>query len=344
MMPHPAKPILNRLSRFHTRDADEARAFLRAKEYEVDFSHGGAQQIDLRINGVYLPGSYVGFYQFGAPIVARSSPNRHDYWINLPLEESISATIGTETLICGPRQGYVSSPTLQCVIRTQGPGARVHVQITEERLNRQLAALLGEPPSVPVVFAGSIDLTKGYGRSLGMYVGLAISDLEGSDALHSNPIVTGLFEECITTKLLLEHPNNYSDLLGRRQRSIAPASVKRVMEYINAELTSPVGLADLIVVSGVAGRTLFKHFKDAYGVSPMQYLRSVRLDKVREALLYATRADSVSAIALGWGFSHLGRFSVEYRQRYGESPSQTLARSERTNQRTLRHHAGAAVR
>jgi AraC-like DNA-binding protein len=341
MMPHPAKPILSRLSRFHTRDADEARAFLRTKEYEGDFSRGDARQIDLRINGVYLPGAYVGYYQFGAPLVARSGADRHDYWINLPLEEPISATIGAETFICGPRQGFVSSPTLPCVVRTQGPGARVHVQITEERLNRQLAALLGEAPTVPLVFTGLIDLTKGYGRSLAMYVGLAISELEGSDALQNNPIVTGLFEECITTKLLLEHPNNYSDVLRRRQKSIAPASVKRVMEYINAELTSPLGLADLIVVSGVAGRTLFKHFKDAYGVSPMQYLRSVRLEKVREALLCATHADSVSAIALGWGFSHLGRFSFDYRQRYGESPSQTLARSERTNQPILRHHAGA---
>ena len=331
-MPRPAEPILSRLGRFQTQDADEARAFLRTKEYEVDFSHGDARQIDLRINGVYLPGVYVGYYQSGAPLVARSNPGRHDYWINLPLEEPISATIGTETMICGPQQAFVSSPTLSYVVRTHGRGARVHVQITEERLNRQLTALLGEAPSVPVVFTGLIDLTKGYGRSLGMYVGLAISDLEGSDALQNNPIVTGLFEECITTKLLLGHPNNYSDVLCRRQKSIAPASVKRVMEYLNAELASPVGIADLVVVSGVAGRTLFKHFKDAYGVSPMQYLRSVRLDKVREALLCAAHAESVSAIALGLGFTHLGRFSVEYRRRYGESPSQTLARSERTNQ------------
>ena len=326
-MSGPAKSILGRLSRFHTRDAGEAQAFLSTKEYELDLSRRDARQIDLRINGVYLPGVYIGYYQYGAPMVARTHADRHDYWINLPLEEAIEATIGAETLICGSQQGFVSSPTLQYVVRTQGVGARVHVQITEERMNRQLTALLGAPLSEPVVFTASIDLTKGHGRSLGNCVGLAISDLEGGDALANNPITTGLFEECITTKLLLEHPNNYSDVLHRMQKSIAPASVKRAVEYMNAELGSPLGISEIAAAAGVAGRTLFKHFKDAYGASPMQHLRNARFEKVHEALLCAEQTDSVTAIALRWGFSHLGRFAVEYRQRYGEPPSQTISRS-----------------
>lgn len=326
-MSGPAKSILGRLSRFHTRDADEALALLSTKDYELDLSRSDAQQIvDLRINGVYLPGVYVGYYQFGAPIVARTHAARHDYWINLPLE-AIEATIGAETLICGPQRGFVSSPTLQYVVRTQGVGARVHVQITEERMNRQLTALLGAPLSEPVVFTAAIDLTEGHGRSLGNCIGLAISDLEGGDALTNNPIATGLFEECITTKLLLEHPNNYSDALHRMQKSIAPASVKRAVEYMNAELGSPLGISEIAAAARVAGRTLFKHFKDAHGASPMQYVRNARFEKVHEALLCAEQADSVTAIALRWGFSHLGRFAVEYRQRYGEPPSQTLSRS-----------------
>jgi AraC-like DNA-binding protein len=36
---------------------------------------------------------------------------------------------------------------------------------------------------------------------------------------------------------------------------------------------------------------------------------------------------SVAALAARWGFTHLGRFAVEYRRRYGHSPSQTLRTS-----------------
>src|SRR5258708_19296455 len=112
-------------------------------------------------------------------------------------------------------------------------------------MNRERTAILGTPSTESVVFTASIDLTKGHGRSLGNCVGLAISDLEGGDALANNPIATGLFEECITTKLLLEHPNNYSDALHRMQKSIAPASVKRAVEYMNPELGSPLAIPEI---------------------------------------------------------------------------------------------------
>ena len=59
-------------------------------------------------------------------------------------------------------------------------------------------------------------------------------------------------------------------------------------------------------------------------MSPIRYLRNVRFAKVREALLQAQGGDSVTAIAMTWGFTHMGRFAVEYRKRFGESPLETL--------------------
>ena len=57
----------------------------------------------------------------------------------------------------------------------------------------------------------------------------------------------------------------------------------------------------------------------------MRLLKTTRLDGARSELLKAD-SDSVSVtdIALKWGCQHLGRFSVEYKQRFGESPSATL--------------------
>ncbi|HEX2216571.1 MAG TPA: helix-turn-helix domain-containing protein, partial [Xanthobacteraceae bacterium] len=83
---------------------------------------------------------------------------------------------------------------------------------------------------------------------------------------------------------------------------------------------------DLVRASGVPGRTLFQHFRDSRGSSPIRYLREARFQKVRETLVNADPAEKVTAIATRWGFSHLGRFSVEYRRRFGESPSDTLRR------------------
>jgi len=59
----------------------------------------------------------------------------------------------------------------------------------------------------------------------------------------------------------------------------------------------------------------------------MRYLRNARFAKVRIALLRAEPDDSVTVIAMACGFTHMSRFALEYRQRFGERPSDTLRRA-----------------
>jgi len=66
-------------------------------------------------------------------------------------------------------------------------------------------------------------------------------------------------------------------------------------------------------------------FKRRFGLSVTSYLKAVRLDAAHHDLI-ATRpsGNSVTTIALRNGCSHLGRFSSEYRERFGQLPSETL--------------------
>ena len=61
----------------------------------------------------------------------------------------------------------------------------------------------------------------------------------------------------------------------------------------------------------------------------MRYLHDARFARVREDLLRADTAESVTQIAMKWGFRHLGRFAVGYRNRFGKTPSQTRRRAPR---------------
>jgi transcriptional regulator GlxA family with amidase domain len=75
----------------------------------------------------------------------------------------------------------------------------------------------------------------------------------------------------------------------------------------------------------VSERTLRNAFNEIHGVPPCRHLRMLRLRHVRKVLLAADRElTTVTNVATAWGFSELGRFSVEYRRAFGESPSQTL--------------------
>jgi transcriptional regulator GlxA family with amidase domain len=74
-------------------------------------------------------------------------------------------------------------------------------------------------------------------------------------------------------------------------------------------------------------RSLYAGFKRYKGVSPMLALKNRRLESARDDLLRADPADSVTSIALKWGFEHLGNFSRDYFRRFGEHPSETLRHS-----------------
>jgi len=63
------------------------------------------------------------------------------------------------------------------------------------------------------------------------------------------------------------------------------------------------------------------------GTTPLGFLRRMRLARARQDLLQAGPESSVTNIALGTGFSQLGRFAAEYRKAFGEPPSRTIQRA-----------------
>lgn len=104
-----------------------------------------------------------------------------------------------------------------------------------------------------------------------------------------------------------------------------PLSQRRLQameRYVQARLGAPLGLEDLAQAVGVGERTLHGLCLKHYGVSPMERVRQMRLDAVRNHLLSHART-SVTDAAMLYGFGHLGRFAAYYRERFGESPSQT---------------------
>jgi adenylate cyclase len=106
-----------------------------------------------------------------------------------------------------------------------------------------------------------------------------------------------------------------------------PRSVRDAILYMRQAMHRRVTMAELAQATRVPERTLRRHFLAFLGRAPMDHFQAMRLDAARAALLAGDAADaSVTAIATGFGFTHLGRFALDYRNRFGEPPSATLAR------------------
>jgi AraC-like DNA-binding protein len=317
------RPLFERQTILHSREFEKARAFLstRSIALELDGRAGNAAGFEVRYNGVYFPGLWLGYIRYGAAVTTRVLLERQDYWIQLPLRGHLSSSFGVE---CDRRRGVISPPAEVHVLRSDAEAERLSVCIHADALMRQLGALLDDAPQVPVRFSAAIDLEHGHGRALARVVRCAAVELEHG-GWFGDPRIASRFEDFVMTGLLLSQPSNYTNALRKRARPIAPRDVRRAVEYLHDNACEAITLEDLVRACGVAGRTLLKHFQDFKGVSPMRYLRDLRLQCARDALQQGS-VRQVSEAAARWCFTHPGRFSIAYRRRFGESPSQTLAK------------------
>ena len=112
------------------------------------------------------------------------------------------------------------------------------------------------------------------------------------------------------------------------QLTIAPQFVRRAEEFMAANLAAPIQLLEIAKVAGVPVRTLSDGFLRFRHSSPINLLRQMRLDRARQIIRESTSDLRVATIALDCGFTHLGRFSQCYRDRFGELPSETPRRGQ----------------
>jgi len=320
-------PLLEGYRRCCSSDPERMQAYLDTVGFRVEALRDDDAPLDMRVNGVYLPGMYIGYTQYGKAATIRAAPERTDYWFLLPVHGKLEARVRKDLVDCDLRRGVLSDPSRTGqLVRSETGCGRLNIILTETAIRRQLGALLGMPLARALDFEPAIDVAQGYGRNFAGYLRLAIDDFERDGAMLSSPIAMQQFEQMVFTNLLLSHPHSYTQSLRRLARSVASGDVKRAVDYMEANLTSPIGLPDITAVAGVPGRTLLDHFRRYKGTSPMGYLRRARFARAREALGAAEPEENITRIAMGLGFSHMGGFSVEYRRRYGESPSETLRR------------------
>lgn len=124
-----------------------------------------------------------------------------------------------------------------------------------------------------------------------------------------------------------------------RAQPVSPCRdlVERAEVLTLAEVDQPLQISALCAALFVSERTLRKAFRRVRGLPPCRHLRLLRLSQARRALMDTDSGlSTVTEIATGFGFLELGRFSVEYRRAFGESPSQTLQRASSTSVHLVR--------
>jgi AraC family ethanolamine operon transcriptional activator len=137
----------------------------------------------------------------------------------------------------------------------------------------------------------------------------------------SREIEAELLQHVIATLLCGEEAPAI-ETAARRRRAL-----RRALELLDEGGEPLPTIPELCRWAGVGQRTLEYAFRDQLGVTPVRYIKLLRLNRAHRLLRLASPSnETVTSIAFACGMTELGRFAVDYRQLFGESPSRTLQR------------------
>jgi len=202
---------------------------------------------------------------------------------------------------------------------------QVVLRVNASALTNKLAAMIGATPRRKVEFEAvtHVDALTGLQRLLRFF--MTELDNLGPDM---PPLMMAELEQTLIASFLCSNPNNYSTLLNGTPRSATTWQVRRAEEYIEAHWQEPITIEALAQVASTSARSIFHHFKQSRGHSPMEFVKEVRLQHARQMLMQPDTNSSVTETAFACGFGNLGHFAKDYVKRFGERPSDTLRRAK----------------
>ena len=101
--------------------------------------------------------------------------------------------------------------------------------------------------------------------------------------------------------------------------------IARALHRIHAEYHNPLDVQFLASEANMSVPVFHRHFKTITSLSPIQYLKSIRLHKAR--MLMAQNGHSVKTAAAEVGYASQSQFSREFKRFFGTSPMEETART-----------------
>ena len=206
-------------------------------------------------------------------------------------------------------------------------------------------------PQLEALNGGSLDLARGASIAapgpawtneiLDRVDWLLATVTEYPQCLGDTRVRASLTDHALAAMLRFDNSPADVDATTHGARAGRRAAVRIAREFIHSRLSVPLRLSDLCRHANLQIRSLEYGFREVTGLTPVAYIRSLRLNAVRRALQENTSTPqrSISEIATDVGFWHLSQFSSDYRRLFGETPTETRRIAKLEQARHLRRSA-----
>ena len=265
--------------------------------------------------------------RYGREVEVDCGPLDGFYLIQMPVHGSARLQAREGMVRTHPEHYAVMSVHQPVPLRLLADCDAYVLKVSEQRLRETCALMLGREPAGEVHFATDLSRRSACGRRWHELVQFFVADLRHRGPDMDSPLRDAQMEQLVISTLLMAQPSNVIKALREPSRPLDKTYVRKARDYIEAHAAEPITIESCARNAGVSTRALFAGFRRYLDTTPMAYLKGVRLQRVHADLLDPQSGmRNVTEAAYRWGFTHLSNFAADYKQRFGERPSETFRR------------------
>jgi AraC-like DNA-binding protein len=316
-------------SSFRSHNADETLRFVSQALAPHEMRLKSAQPMATQLSCLDLGEVQIVDLSYGTDV--RIDPARvgDSYLVHTAISGSSSMWHDAKRCTIRPGAIHVTSPgthlKVEMTHRCRHLTVRLSKRAFDDYLSRELSVPVGRPLTFDAIGVDGGALPEAWRRLVTHIADQADSlpDLFGNSRIQRH------YAAIMIEMLLSHHHSNYSELIAVRGNETAPWHVQRARAIIHDDFSDSLSVTGIAARVGVSVRSLQTGFNRFLGVSPVEYIRRHRLERLHEALIGADAAERVTDLMLDCGIVDFGRYAQHYRKRYGCSPSDTLRNARR---------------
>lgn len=292
----------------------------------IDFRH--AERFEAIVNLIEL--ETIGL-AFGATTCDMVSDHRAAEYMRVQIAmkgRAVSCAHGEATDV-SEQQFAVAPAGVPWQMACQGGHRRLTLRLDPQVMRQRLTALVGVQPRADYAIDPGIPAADPQARSLLRLLDFLTTQLNEQDAAFPAAVYREL-EDAVHVAFLCASRHRLRDMLLDPAPMPDFGLVKRLEDYIEANWREPITIERLARQAGVSARSIFRVFERVRGYSPMAFAKSVRLRRAHEMLRSGDPAVTVATAAAACNFANAGHFARYYRATFGELPSATIARADRS--------------
>jgi len=255
---------------------------------------------------------------YGGRALVRCPGLKEDYHLQVIINGSCSIRYNEKTLELNPGWAAFINPQESVELCYSTDCEKMIINLPVWLMREVCAERFGHVPETGFSFQRDALFLD---RDSSMFRLLELVYLEADDAACDNLRISQPLCRLLASKLIETVPHN----VGQRKEGRHAAFFAAIDDWILKNIHRDIAAEELAECGNVSVSTLYCRFRELKGMTPGHYVKDLKLHNIRQRMT-SGQVRNITSVALEYGFSHLGRFSSEYKSIFGELPSETLRR------------------